>query len=74
MATQLLFPGFWRLLLKHGAFSISEIYRSLVTRAQVARLQRYIPEITVDDVEPAPAGVRAQVHAQRRPVWKRENG
>lgn len=28
--------------------------------SQVKQLQRYIPEITADDVSPGPAGVRAQ--------------
>ena len=61
MAGQLSFPGFWRMLRKNAGFAVEELYRSLVTRAQVERLRHYIPELSVDDVEPQPAGVRAQV-------------
>eukprot|EP00048_Salpingoeca_helianthica_P005935 m.93435 g.93435 ORF g.93435 m.93435 type:complete len:439 (+) comp13810_c0_seq1:64-1380(+) len=55
------YSGFYRFSLRHVGFGLEETYRSLFTAAQVSRLQQYIPEITVDDVMPGPAGVRAQM-------------
>eukprot|EP00043_Microstomoeca_roanoka_P019208 m.213600 g.213600 ORF g.213600 m.213600 type:complete len:136 (-) comp16956_c1_seq12:255-662(-) len=48
-----------RMAWKYADFGLKELYRSLRTAAQVKQLQRYIPEITVHDVEQGPAGVRA---------------
>ncbi|EDQ92464.1 uncharacterized protein MONBRDRAFT_14006 [Monosiga brevicollis MX1] len=52
--------GYWRLAWRHRWFGLDEIRRSLDLRAQVRYLQRYIPDIQVDDVQQGPAGVRAQ--------------
>ena len=54
------FAGFWKLAAKFWAFGAQEMYRSLNTSAQAKQLQRYIPELKVEDVLPGPAGVRAQ--------------
>eukprot|EP00049_Salpingoeca_infusionum_P008521 m.141310 g.141310 ORF g.141310 m.141310 type:complete len:456 (+) comp14036_c0_seq3:2-1369(+) len=51
--------AFRSLMLHHFQFGLEELYRSLFVGSQVARLKRYIPEITVDDVEPVRAGIRA---------------
>lgn len=61
MKEKLAFPGFWRLAQRHAAFGVKELYLSLRVKAQMTRLQRYIPEITAEDIEPGPSGVRAQV-------------
>jgi L-2-hydroxyglutarate oxidase len=53
-------PGFWRLAAKHAGEGAKEIWRSLSKAAFVKSLQALIPEITADDIEPSPAGVRAQ--------------
>jgi len=53
-------PGFRRLAFRHWRMGASEIWGSLSKRAFIARARDYVPSLTVDDVEPAPAGVRAQ--------------
>ena len=53
------YVGFQRLARSHFAFGLDEFWRSLNVRAQVRKLARYVPELTVDDVEPGPTGVRA---------------
>ncbi len=54
------FPGFWALAFKYGLTGMGEFYRSYSKQAFVKALQGLIPEITVDDVQPGGAGVRAQ--------------
>jgi (S)-2-hydroxyglutarate dehydrogenase len=54
------YPGFWRLARKHYKEGFAEMYRSWSKRAFVRSLQRLVPEVSVDDLVPAKAGVRAQ--------------
>ncbi|MEL7207196.1 MAG: L-2-hydroxyglutarate oxidase, partial [Actinomycetota bacterium] len=54
------FPGWWRLAGKFWRTGLGEYYRSLSKGAFVTALQRLVPELTADDLEPSPAGVRAQ--------------
>jgi (S)-2-hydroxyglutarate dehydrogenase len=54
------YPGFWRLVAKHGDQGIQEMIRSFSKSYFVRSLQRLIPEIQSDDLVPAHAGVRAQ--------------
>ncbi len=54
------FPGFWKMASKHYKMGFKEYYRSLVKSSFVHSLQKLIPEITGDDIEPGGAGVRAQ--------------
>ncbi|MCL4296593.1 MAG: L-2-hydroxyglutarate oxidase [Anaerolineae bacterium] len=54
------YPGFWRLAGRHWRMSLGEFYRSYSKRAFVKALQRLLPELTMNDVHPAGAGVRAQ--------------
>jgi len=63
LAGTLTYPAFWRLALRHWRAGLGEMHRSWSKRAFVRALQRLIPEITGDDLEPAPAGVRAQALA-----------
>jgi len=53
-------PAFVRMAAKHWRMSLGEYYRSFSKTAFVRALQRLIPEIQGEDMEPAPAGVRAQ--------------
>lgn len=53
-------PGFRELARRHWRTGVREIYGSVSRRAFVARARSFVPELTVADVEPAPAGVRAQ--------------
>eukprot|EP00793_Prasinoderma_coloniale_P004760 PRCOL_00000521-RA len=54
------FEGFRALAWKNLAFGVDEMWRAVYLPAQVARLQRYIPELTLADVKRGPSGVRAQ--------------
>ena len=54
------FPGLWRLAARHFQFALGEMYRSVFTRAQLAEIQKYIPEIRIEDLRRSHAGVRAQ--------------
>ena len=59
-AEVLAFPGFWRLARKHVKNGLAEVVRSFSRTAFVHSLRRLIPNIQDSDVEPSPAGVRAQ--------------
>lgn len=56
----LTYPGFLRLAARHWRMGALEMWRSFSRAAFVRSLQRLVPEIASDDLEPAPAGVRAQ--------------
>jgi (S)-2-hydroxyglutarate dehydrogenase len=52
--------GFRALARKHWRMGVHELRGSLSKRAFAAEAGRYVPAVTVDDLVPAPAGVRAQ--------------
>jgi (S)-2-hydroxyglutarate dehydrogenase len=52
--------SFWRLARRHWRTGLGEVYRDLVPRAFVGAVRRYLPELSRNDVVPAPAGIRAQ--------------
>jgi (S)-2-hydroxyglutarate dehydrogenase len=54
------YAGFWRLANHHWRMSLGEFHRSYSKHAFVKALQRLLPELTLADVHPAGAGVRAQ--------------
>jgi L-2-hydroxyglutarate oxidase LhgO len=54
------FPGFWRLAAKHWRTGAGETYRSFSKGAFVRALQRLMPTLREDDLEPGGSGVRAQ--------------
>jgi L-2-hydroxyglutarate oxidase len=64
MASLLAFLGFWRMAIKYWRSGLGEFYRSLRKRAFVQALQRLVPEIIEEDLEPGGSGVRAQALAQ----------
>ncbi len=55
-----LFSGFWKMAAKHYKMGLIEYYRSLSKSAFVKSLQKLVPDITDEDIEPGGAGVRAQ--------------
>jgi L-2-hydroxyglutarate oxidase len=59
----LTFPGFWRLVARHGAAGLQEVHRSFSKRAFVCSLRRLIPEIRSADLIPSQPGIRAQAVA-----------
>jgi L-2-hydroxyglutarate oxidase len=54
------FPGLWRFVAKHPGATWRELKRSWFPRLIVDALQRLVPDVTVDDLQPGPVGVRAQ--------------
>ncbi|MGH0184705.1 UNVERIFIED_CONTAM: hypothetical protein FKN15_015551 [Acipenser sinensis] len=54
------FRGLWKLVFRNLVYGVGEMYRGIFISAQVKLLQRYIPELSINDVLRGPAGVRAQ--------------
>lgn len=57
-------PGFWRMAAKFWKTGIGEFHRSLSKKAFLKALQRLMPELQMQDIHPAGAGVRAQAMAK----------
>lgn len=53
-------PGFLRLARTYLLTGLAEMYRDLSKAAFIEACRRYVPELTVADAVPGPAGVRAQ--------------
>ncbi|MGE7878851.1 L-2-hydroxyglutarate oxidase [Peribacillus muralis] len=60
LAEVLRYKGFWKLASKFMKEGMDEYVRSFSKKQFTKSLQELIPEITEDDLVPAPAGVRAQ--------------
>lgn len=60
LAESLSYAGFLKLAARHWRMGAGEMWRSVSKRAFVRALQRLVPEITADDLQSAPSGVRAQ--------------
>ena len=54
------YPGTWRLARRHYRYGLGEVRRSLSKRRFAASLARLVPAVTMADLEPCGAGVRAQ--------------
>lgn len=55
-----LYSGFWKMASKYYRMGFGEFYRSFNNKAFVKALQKLVPAIQIDDIEPGGAGVRAQ--------------
>lgn len=60
LADALLFPGLWRFLRKYPSMVGSELAQSVSKSRFCHALQRLVPDIRAEDLEPGGAGVRAQ--------------
>jgi L-2-hydroxyglutarate oxidase len=60
LAETLRYPGFRRLARAHWRSGAHEVVRSLSRRSFTRALQRLVPTVRMEDLRPAPAGVRAQ--------------
>jgi (S)-2-hydroxyglutarate dehydrogenase len=60
LAEMAMYPGLHKLLRQHGRTAIRELVNSVFRRGYLGECRKYCPELTVDDLEPHPAGVRAQ--------------
>lgn len=59
-ADALSFRGLQKLILRNVTYGIGEMYRGVFLGAQIKILQKYIPELSLNDVLRGPTGVRAQ--------------
>jgi L-2-hydroxyglutarate oxidase len=64
LAGSLTYPGFLKLAAKYWRTGAGEMWRSVSKRAFVHALSRLVPEIRVEHLITAPAGVRAQALAR----------
>ncbi|MFJ8852793.1 L-2-hydroxyglutarate oxidase [Streptomyces sp. NPDC102437] len=60
LADTLAWPGTWQIARRHWRYGAGEVRRSLSKHAFTEAVRRLLPEVTEDDLRPAPAGVRAQ--------------
>ena len=60
VAEMLGFPGFWKVAMKNLRTGIAETWDSLWKPGYLKRVQKYCPSIELKDLEPYPAGIRAQ--------------
>jgi 2-hydroxyglutarate dehydrogenase len=60
LAATAAWPGTWRLAARHWRVGAAELRRTVSRRSFVAEAARIVPELRAADVEPGPAGVRAQ--------------
>ncbi len=60
VSRMIFFPGFIKMAAKYYKMGLEEFHRSFSKKAFVSALQKLIPEISIDEIEPGGAGVRAQ--------------
>jgi L-2-hydroxyglutarate oxidase len=54
------FPGFWRMASKQWRFAVGEYYASLNKASYLEACRKYCPSLSITDLRPYPAGIRAQ--------------
>lgn len=59
-AQMLAFPGFWKLLAAHIRPGITELRDAWFKRSYLQQVRKYCPQLELADLQPYPAGVRAQ--------------
>jgi (S)-2-hydroxyglutarate dehydrogenase len=59
-AATLAFPGFWRVLGRHWRSALAELRGSLFRTRYLDQCRKYCPDLALADLEPCPAGIRAQ--------------
>jgi L-2-hydroxyglutarate oxidase len=60
LGSTLRWPGTWRMARKWWRTGLAEMHMAADKRAFVRACARYVPELTAADIEPGPAGIRAQ--------------
>jgi L-2-hydroxyglutarate oxidase len=60
VAQYLLFPGLWKVLVRYRKSVRAELVGSLSRAAYLKECRKYCPSLTVDDLLPYTAGIRAQ--------------
>lgn len=54
------FPGFWAMARKYLQFGIMEMWNAIYRRGYLDLCRRYCPDLRLEDLQPYPAGIRAQ--------------
>lgn len=54
------FPGFWRTIASNLRSGLSEAKNSIFKQGYLQQCQKYCPSLTLDDLQPIEAGIRAQ--------------
>jgi L-2-hydroxyglutarate oxidase len=54
------FPGFWKVVTKNIKSGLCEIKDSFYKPGYLSRVRKYCPILTISDLYPHPAGIRAQ--------------
>jgi (S)-2-hydroxyglutarate dehydrogenase len=57
--------GTWRLFLRHWRYGLGEYARTFSRKLLLKQLQRLVPSVTLEDLRPGNAGVRAQALGPR---------
>jgi (S)-2-hydroxyglutarate dehydrogenase len=60
MADMVRFKGFWKVAARHLGSGIKEKIDSVWKKGYLRRIQKYCPALTLNDLLPCPAGIRAQ--------------
>ena len=66
----LLYSATWKLFFKHWRFGLKEYKRAFSKRLFLKELNRMIPSLTMDDIEPGRSGVRAMALASDGDVYE----
>jgi L-2-hydroxyglutarate oxidase len=54
------FAGFWKVLLNNFRSGVIEVINSWWKQGYLKRVQKYCPQLSIADLQPYPAGIRAQ--------------
>ncbi|AMB86956.1 hydroxyglutarate oxidase [Pseudomonas agarici] len=54
------FPGFWKVMRENLSSGMTEMKNSLWKRGYLEQCRKYCPELSVEDLQPYEAGIRAQ--------------
>ena len=60
----MLFPGFWKVLWSNLGTGLKETWNSWYKPGYLKLVQKYCPSIVLEDLQPYPAGIRAQAVMQ----------
>ncbi len=54
------FPGFWKVIGANLKSGVTEMRNSIFKRGYLEMCRKYCPELTLEDLQPQEAGIRAQ--------------
>lgn len=64
LANTLSYPGFWKLSAKHWRSGLGEMRNSMRRKGYLELCRKYCPSLQLEDLQPYPAGIRAQAVAR----------